>query len=256
MGVSIGIDVGSRTVEVLVHDGRKSIFQEREATSFDYLEQVRRILSGLDTGPMLVTGYGRHLVAHELGIEHVTEIKAHAAGIHHLFPGVRTILDIGGQDTKAILLDDVGRVARFEMNDRCAAGTGRFLEVMAQALGCTVGDIPRLAARAEAGVTLSSMCTVFVETEVVTLMARGARPADVAKALVQMVARRSASMLRRVGLSGELAFCGGVARNSALVAELGDMLGMEVRVPREPDFTGALGAAILAVQAPLGAPSA
>ncbi len=246
MAVSIGIDVGSRTIEIVALEGDEIVFRTREETSFDYLEQVKVLLADLNGDHIIVTGYGRHLVSRELGVGHLTEIKAHAAGVHYLFPEARSILDIGGQDTKAISMDEAGRVVRFEMNDRCAAGTGRFLEVMAQALGCTVGELSDLAKSGNGSVSLSSMCTVFVETEVVALRARGVRPEDVARALVLMVAKRSISMLKRVGMPGDVAFCGGVARNKALVEELERTLERRVLVPTEPDFTGALGAALLA----------
>ncbi len=244
--ISIGIDVGSRSMEFIVLRGNEVIYKHREETSFDYLNQVKALLKNHWGYPILVTGYGRHLVSSEIDIEHVTEIRAHATGIHHLFPKVNTILDIGGQDTKAIAMDRDGRVMRFEMNDRCAAGTGKFLEVMAQALGCQVAELSDMALKGLDTVTLSSMCTVFVETEVVALRARGASPPDVARALVKMVAKKSHTMLQRVGIHGQLAFCGGVAKNRAVVQEIERLIGAKVLIPPDPEFTGALGAALIA----------
>ena len=245
--ISAGLDVGSRSIElVLVEDGR-ILEQQRADTSFDYLAQTQKMLKqGSRYDRLLVTGYGRHLLSRELDCNHVTEIKAHARGVHSLLPGTRAILDIGGQDTKAISLSGEGRVLRFEMNDRCAAGTGRFFEVMAQALGCRVIDFGQLALSGTDTINISSMCTVFAETEVVALRARGARKADVALALVNSVIQRSATMLRRVGINGNVAFCGGVARNKAVVHGLTHHIGRPVSVPENPDFTGALGAALLA----------
>ncbi len=246
--LSAGIDIGSRSMELVILDGDRILHKQREDTSFDYIDQVKGMLEQHGCDHILVTGYGRHLVSRELGLKHVTEIKAHAAGIHHLHPEVRTILDIGGQDTKAIAMGSGGRVTRFEMNDRCAAGTGKFLEVMAQALGCRVEELADLALKGDESVSLSSMCTVFVETEVVALRARGARPPDVARALVKMVAKKSSTMIQRVGIQSDVAFCGGVARNRAVVRELENFIQKKVLVPTEPEFTGALGAAILSRQ--------
>ncbi len=241
-----GIDVGSRSIELVVLKEREIYLKTRQETSFDYVSQVNNMLNGLDLDATLVTGYGRHLVSRKLEIGHVTEIKAYAAGVRCLYPDAKAILDIGGQDTKAILLDENGRVVRFEMNDRCAAGTGRFLEIMAQALGCTVMDLAELALSGRHCLAISSMCTVFAETEVVALMAKGTRAQDVARALVRSVARRSSAMLRRIGATDKVVFCGGVARNTAVHKELEDILGTKVEVPEEPDYAGALGAALLA----------
>ncbi|NDY42154.1 3-hydroxyacyl-ACP dehydratase, partial [Dissulfurirhabdus thermomarina] len=181
---AVGIDVGSRTVEVVAVAAGAVRVRRRAETAFDYLDQVRRMLSDLDFRSALATGYGRHLVAKELGIGAVTEIRAHAAGAAVLRPGARAVLDIGGQDTKAMTLGPGGRVLRFEMNDRCAAGTGRFFEVTAQSLGCPLEDFGALALSGADTVAISSMCTVFAETEVVALRSRGVPAADVARALV------------------------------------------------------------------------
>ncbi len=244
--ICVGLDVGSRSMEMVVLEDGQVAGQERLETSFDYPAQARRLLEGLGYDRLLATGYGRHLLARELDVPHVTEIKAHAAGVRHLFPQARTVLDIGGQDTKALALGPAGQVLRFQMNDRCAAGTGKFLEVMAQALEAPLERLGELALAGEPGLVISNMCTVFAETEVVALRARGARPADVALALVDSIARRSAAMLQRVGLEGELVFTGGVARNQAVAAQLAKALGRPVAVPPQPEFTGALGAALLA----------
>jgi predicted CoA-substrate-specific enzyme activase len=244
--INAGLDIGSRSIELVVLKDGETYLRRRAETSFDYLAQARELLDGVEPEHLVVTGYGRHLVAAELAVTHVTEIRAHAAGSRYLFPAARSILDIGGQDTKAMALDPGGRVLRFEMNDRCAAGTGRFLEVMSQALGCRVTELSDLAEGGRDTLKLSSMCTVFAETEVVSLRARGASAADVARALVTSIATRSATMVRRVGVEGSIIFCGGVARNKAVAKALEAALGKPVLVPPEPDFTGALGAAILA----------
>lgn len=256
--ICVGLDVGSRSMELVAVEEGQVVAQRRGETAFDYPEQARRLLEGLGHQRLMATGYGRHRLAQELGVPQVTEIKAHAVGVRQVFPQAAMVLDIGGQDTKAMALGPKGQVLRFQMNDRCAAGTGKFLEVMAQALGVPLAGMGELALAGQAGLVISSMCTVFAETEVVALRARGARPADVARALCDSVARRAAAMLQRVGLEGPLVFTGGVARNQGVVAQLGDILGRQVLVPPEPEFTGALGAAILAGElgpAPGGQPA-
>jgi predicted CoA-substrate-specific enzyme activase len=246
MSHAVGIDVGSRSIEVVIVEGGQVRFLAEEETTYDPLGQCRRLLSGLEAAVSLATGYGRHLLARHLGLAVVTEIKAHAAAAAALFPGCRTVLDIGGQDTKVIALDPSSRVLRFEMNDRCAAGTGRFLEVMAAALGFTLEEFAACAGRATEGVAISSMCTVFAASEVTGMLAAGRAREMVARGLHQSVAERSAAMLRRLSVEPEVVFCGGVARNRCLVELLEAELGQVVAVPERPQFMGALGAALLA----------
>jgi predicted CoA-substrate-specific enzyme activase len=180
--------------------------------------------------------------------ESVTEIRAHARGAHALFPGCRAVLDIGGQDTKAIALDGAGRVLRFEMNDRCAAGAGKFLEMMARALGYSMEEFGVAALRGNGVLRLSSMCAVFAESEVVGLVTRGERREEIARAVHHAVARRSVAMLRRVSAEAPVVFSGGAARNPCLVALLEEALGMRLLVAPDPQMTGALGAALIAAE--------
>jgi len=241
-----GLDVGSRAIKLVVLQKGECILKKEVATGFDYVQEVQTLLEEIQPHKTLVTGYGRHLLAQHMGFEHVTEIKAHAKGVHSLFAEVRTILDIGGQDTKAISLNPNGRVHSFVMNDRCAAGTGRFLEAMATSLGCSIVELNALALQGSNDFSINSTCTVFAETEVISLKAQGANPADVARAIFKSIAQRAASLLNRLSINPPLCFCGGVARNKALVQELKAMLHMPVLVPEQPEFTGALGAALLA----------
>jgi predicted CoA-substrate-specific enzyme activase len=242
-----GIDVGSRSIEVVVLEGGRIEFAAEEETSYDPLGQARRLLAALGpVGAALATGYGRHLLGRHLGLPVVTEIKAHATAATSLHPGCRAVLDIGGQDTKAIALDAAGRVLRFEMNDRCAAGTGRFLEVMAATLGYTLEEFAAGAAGTAASVAISSMCTVFAASEVTGLLAAGKAREEVARGLHETVAGRAAAMLRRVSAESGVIFSGGVARNECLRALIEAELGGSVLVPRWPQFMGALGAALLA----------
>ena len=174
----------------------------------------------------------------------ITEIQAYALGARHLFPGVRTILDIGGQDTKAIALTMDGKVAKFEMNDRCAAGTGKFLEYMAVALQMPLEKFGDFALQADRRIQISSMCTVFAESEATSLMARGEKAANIALGLHLAIVQRTLSMLRRVGVAEPVLFAGGVAHNPCVKALLEEHLGLPVIVPDQPDLVGALGAAL------------
>jgi predicted CoA-substrate-specific enzyme activase len=240
-----GLDVGSRTVALVLHDGRV-VDSAVVDTGIRPLERCRELLTGKSYRRLVVTGYGRHLVAPALGGGLVSEIGAYARGAGHLYPDCGTVIDIGGQDSKAISLDENGRVRRFEMNDRCAAGTGRFLEVMAAILELELSELGGFALTASGSVTINSLCTVFAESEVVSLIARGEEASAIALALHQAVATRVAGMVRRVGLKEKAIFAGGAARNGCLKQLLSDKLGVEITVPKQPQLVGALGAALLA----------
>lgn len=157
-----------------------------------------------------------------------------------------TVLDIGGQDSKAMALFENGKVKKFEMNDRCAAGTGKFLEVMARTLGFEIDAFGREALLAEKDLSISSMCTVFAESEVTSLIAKGQSTREIARGLHISVVRRAAAMIHRVSADGDIVFTGGVAKNPCMVALLGEKLGRTILVPDDPQLVGALGAALLA----------
>lgn len=167
-------------------------------------------------------------------------------GIHQVFPEVRTILDIVGQDTKAISLDAAGNLLKFEMNDKCAAGAGRFLEIMAMALRFDLNEFGENALAAADSENVNSMCTVFAESEVISLLATGADRQKVARGIHQSVIRRAISLIKRVGIKGEVAFVGGVAHNIAMKRLLEDALDRKVFVPSNPQIIGALGCTFLA----------
>ena len=238
-----GIDIGSRSIEVALMDERGEWETFRVDTTFDPLSQSEKLLKGLSYDGLVATGYGRKLIAEHLEAGVITEIQAHARGARMLFPQCRNVLDIGGQDTKAISLGEDGRIAKFEMNDRCAAGTGKFLEFMALGLQVPLDEFGEFALGGREGTVINSMCTVFAETEATSLMARGAEAKDIALALHRSVVKRSLSMIRRVGLNGPLVFAGGVAQNPCMVELLQKELGAGVLVPPKPDTVGALGAA-------------
>lgn len=240
-----GLDIGSRSIEaVVVRDGAV-LAARRVPTTFDPLAQAASLFPDGPPERLAVTGYGRELARTLFPqARTLTEIKAHALGAAHHFPQARTLLDIGGQDTKAVALLPGGRVARFEMNDRCAAGTGKFLEYTATAFGLPVAAFAALALGGENPPLISSMCTVFAESEATSLMARGAKQADIALGLHKAIVSRTLSMLTRVGMHPPLVFVGGVAHNPCVVRLVTEGLGFAPLVPAEPDMTGALGAAL------------
>ena len=243
----IGIDVGSRSIELVLLEAGQVVHQGKLPTTFDPLAQCKRLLEGLPPARLVATGYGRKLLVEHLKqhrVTAITEIQAYALGAHHLDPRVRTVLDIGGQDTKAIALSESGKVVKFEMNDRCAAGTGKFLEFMATALQVPLGDFGGFALIADKRVQINSMCTVFAESEATSLMARGENPANIALGLHLAIVQRTLAMLRRVGVVEPVLFAGGVAHNPCVRALLEEHLGVSVIVPDQPDLVGALGAAL------------
>jgi predicted CoA-substrate-specific enzyme activase len=239
-----GLDIGSRTIALVELDDDRVVHAEVRDTTYDPLQQCHDLLSGRDFEMLVATGYGRHLARANFADSVITEIKAFSLGCHFLFPVCRTILDIGGQDTKAISLSPQGKVVDFHMNDRCAAGTGKFLEVMAHALGLGVEEFGRLALDSPGSVKISSMCTVFAESEVTGLIARRIPRPEIARGLHEAICERSLALLKRVGIERELVFAGGVAKNPCLVKLLGERLGFAPLVPEEPQIVGALGAAL------------
>lgn len=245
-----GIDIGSRSMELVVVEGEEIVETRLLPTTFNPLEQCRSILDGIDVDKIVATGYGRDLVARctSIPVQKITEIKAHAKSAVKMFPEARTVLDIGGQDTKAISLTSSGRVGNFEMNDRCAAGTGKFLEYTAAVFQMDVQDFGTYAMKGDNPPVINSMCTVFAETEATSLMAQGIAPENIALGLHFSIVRRTISMIKRVGLEFPLVFSGGVARNPCirkiLCDELGIELGKEILISENPDMAGAYGAAL------------
>jgi predicted CoA-substrate-specific enzyme activase len=241
-----GLDIGSRTIALVEWDGVELVRSVVVDTGTDPLGNARALVNGQTYSHLVATGYGRHLAAErELAHEVISEIKAYGLGAYHLYPDVGTVLDIGGQDSKAIRVGPAGRVLRFEMNDRCAAGTGRFLENMAHTLGMTVDEFgPHALQAGGQAVRISSMCTVFAESEVVSLIARGESSQRVALGLHQAIVDRVSSMVRRVGIQQRLVFAGGVAHNPCLQHLFSEALAVPLTVPQDPQIVGALGAAL------------
>lgn len=255
--LALGIDVGSLSAEaVLLNDAKEVLATSILPTGADSRKAGEGALAAVlaaggkeaaDIGFAVATGYGR--ISVEFAGKRVTEITCHARGIHHLYPEVRTLIDIGGQDSKAIRVSPRGRVLDFIMNDKCAAGTGRFLEVMAGALEVKLGQLAGFSAKATEPVPISSMCTVFAESEVVSLLAVGHPRENIIGGIHEAIALRTAGMLRRIGLEEPLAMSGGVAKNLGVVRALEDQLGCRVILPEEPQIIGALGAALIALDA-------
>ena len=242
-----GLDIGSRSIELVVMNGSEIAQRAALPTTHNPSAQLRILLENAERCRALcVTGYGRKLAVQELGCSAISEITAYARGARRVLSAVRGIIDIGGQDTKIISISEEGAVTRFEMNDRCAAGTGRFLEVMALSFQMPIEDLGKYALQGAPGITINSMCTVFAESEVTSLKARGAVPQDVAYAIHESAAKRTLAMLERVGAQPPVMFAGGVARNECIVKLLTGGVKGEVYVPDHPEYIGALGAALIA----------
>lgn len=203
-------------------------------------------LSLADLEKVVATGYGR--IAAAFANASVTEITCHAEGASFLVPGARTVIDIGGQDSKVIRIDDRGRVLDFVMNDKCAAGTGRFLEVIAMVLKLKLADLGEISFKSRNACKISSVCTIFAESEVVSLRAEGKLTEDIVAGVHRSVARRVVSMGSRVGYQSPIVFSGGVAKNSGVRRAMEQELGLEVIVPPEPQIVGAVGAALIAAR--------
>jgi predicted CoA-substrate-specific enzyme activase len=252
MSLSVGIDLGSMGTKIVLFDGSvvdrllvPTGWNPRETGE----QAIREIMvrNGIDPAGfqrIVLTGYGRNSLK-GTGTS-VTEITCHAAGSAFLYPGSRTVLDIGGQDSKVIALGKAGNVSDFMMNDKCAAGTGRFLQVMATLLGMELDDFSRLPENLPPQ-PISSMCTVFAESEVVSLLARGVDKSSLALGLLDSVATRACSMLQKLGGSGPIAFTGGVSRSRNLVGLLEKRLGRPVFTSSEAQYAGAIGAALIAL---------
>jgi (R)-2-hydroxyacyl-CoA dehydratese activating ATPase len=247
----IGIDLGSRTAKYVILDQNNSILAFKVmAGGVNPLEKLRCALhkeGALQEGcsqDIVATGYGRHTAQGDLAEQTITEIKAFALGAHYLHPRARMVIDIGGQDTKIIALDGDGSFENFIINDRCAAGTGRFLEVMANSFEIEIGEFGSFALKASTLIKINSMCTVFAESEVISLLAKGEDPASIALGIHQSIVERIEPMIKRVGVSEPILFAGGGALNPCLVNLLGKRLGSNLIVPENPQIVGALGAAL------------
>jgi len=248
-----GIDIGSTMTKAVITDGEGKVLgsiigptgAEHRHLALQVLAQVLDktglVLEALDF--IVATGYGRINVP--FADKQITEITCHARGIRTLYPTARTVIDIGGQDSKGIKLDAGGKVINFVMNDKCAAGTGRFLEVIADTLGIPLAEMGALSLTAGEPVTISNTCTVFAEHEVTSRLAEGAGIPEIVAGLHAGIAGRVVNLVRTLGLQKDVAVTGGGAKNIGLIRAVEDQVGFPVLVPAEPLLTGALGAALL-----------
>ena len=252
---TLGIDIGSTTSKCAVlKDGKELVAHSLQTGGLgtggpeEALAQLWQT-SGLTRADMacaFVTGYGRK--NYEGADGEISELTAHALGGRFVFPNLRTVIDIGGQDSKVINLDETGHVSGFMMNDKCAAGTGRFLEMMARTLQMKLPEMSELGLDWHNDVTISSMCTVFAESEVVSLIARSTAPADIIHGLNKSVAGKTAALARRTGGVAPFMMTGGVARNRGVVKELETALKAPVEVSEYSQLCGSLGAALFALE--------
>lgn len=255
-GLYAGIDSGSTSTDVVIIDRDKNIIAQSilptgagAAAGADRALDEALAQAGLsrsDINATVTTGYGRTAI--KLGDQSITEITCHAKGAYFLDPSVRTIIDIGGQDSKVIRLDENGNVTNFVMNDKCAAGTGRFLELMARTLELSLDDMSRLGLEWKEDVTISSMCTVFAESEVVSLIAENRTPADIIHGLNRSVATKTCALCRRVGGEESYMMTGGVSKNRGVVTEIEKILDVKLHISDKAQLNGALGAALFALE--------
>lgn len=252
MTYTMGIDIGSSACKaVILKDGDEIVGTFKVAVGTGTTGPNRAFegvlesagLSGDEIDYVLATGYGRNTF--ERADAQMSELSCHAKGANHLFPDVRTVIDIGGQDVKVIQIDH-GAMVNFQMNDKCAAGTGRFLDVMARILEVDVSDLASLAAKSTKKIAISSTCTVFAESEVISQLANGEKKEDVVNGIHYAITARVVGLARRVGIRDRVVMTGGVAQNAGVVKALQDQLEHEVSTSPLSQYVGALGAALYA----------
>lgn len=241
----LGLDIGSRSIDAVWLDGERIVDWAVADSGYDPGSASAVFVDRGAHDVLVSTGYGRHVAKERFGCGAVTEITAYGLGAAALFPQAASVLDIGGQDTKVISLGSAGRVVDFEMNDKCAAGTGKFLEVMARALGFDLTQMAEQALSATGDeIQISSMCTVFAESEVTGLVHRGEDRAAIARGLHVAISKRTLGSLKRIRATGPLVFAGGVANNEAMVGLIRAGFLGDVLVPTATQTVGALGAAL------------
>jgi predicted CoA-substrate-specific enzyme activase len=251
-----GIDVGSTQTKGVIINGKREIVARvlidtgafvTRAAERCFEEALKQ--SGLrreEVAYVVGTGYGRYKV--KFGDAQITEISCHARGASFIYPNTRTVIDMGGQDAKGIKVGEGGEVKDFVMNDKCAAGTGRFLGNSAEVLSLPLDDIGKISLQAKNPVRLTTVCTVFVESDIMSYLAQGKKVEDILGGVHSAIAARTISLVRRVGIEEEVTFTGGVSLNIGMVQALENKLGMKINVSPESHYMGALGAGILALE--------
>jgi len=254
-----GIDIGSRAAKgVLLKDNSivSSVIGDTLPESVKTSNvTMEKLLEGTgiaqsDIDYIVSTGYGRVLVP--FANENVSEISCHARGINWYFPSVRTILDMGGQDSKAISCDGTGRVVKFVMNDKCAGGTGRFLEMIAEVLNLSLQESSELALRSKNAIPFNTICAVFAKSEAIAYRRQGVEKSDILAGLNEAISQRSLNLLKRVSIQKEFSITGGIAKNKGMVAKLTEKVGMPPLLCEDPQIVGALGAALFAAERLMG----
>ena len=255
MAYAAGVDVGStQTKAVIIGEDGNIVSRALIDTGANVVKAAEKaFLLALNDGNVreeevsyvIGTGYGRYKVT--FGNTQITEISCHGRGAVKMFPGTRTVLDMGGQDTKAISVSEAGEIVDFCMNDKCAAGTGRFLGAASMALDIPLDDLGPTALNSQKPVKISTTCTVFAETEVLSWLGKGKKIQDILMGVHKSIASRSVSLLRRVGISEEITFTGGVAKNTGMIQVLNETLEKKMNVSEDSHFMGALGAALFAL---------
>ncbi|MHA1972094.1 MAG: acyl-CoA dehydratase activase [Candidatus Hodarchaeales archaeon] len=254
MNIVAGIDIGSLTAKIVVLNENieiafskiRKVGYNPASVASELIEEALKKVSEDKFGFLVSTGYGRRLVTQ--ADKSVTEITCHGTGAFFVNPKVRTIIDIGGQDSKVIRLNEKGKVQDFEMNDKCSAGTGRFLEVMANALEVKLPDFGQFALSSSNPVSISSTCTVFAESEVISRINQGADRNDVIAGIHKTIANKISTLVSRVGITPVVILTGGVALNPGVKTMLEEKLNTTIEVPEEPQMIGALGAALIAAK--------
>lgn len=255
MAYAAGVDVGSTQTKATIIDEDRNIVGRAliDTGANVVLAAEKAYLKALEDSKcreeeityVVGTGYGRYKVT--FGDTQITEISCHGRGAVHMFPNTQTVLDVGGQDTKAININKTGEIIDFCMNDKCAAGTGRFLGAAAAALDIPLDELGPTALKSEKPVRISTTCTVFAETEVLSWLGKGKKIEDILLGVHQSIASRSIALLRRVGINEEITFTGGVTKNIGMIKVLNEQLGKNLNISDDSHYMGALGAALFAM---------
>lgn len=248
---ALGIDIGSRTAKLVLIKNNEIVFSEILDTGVNPLITANKLLSKMNTEydipsqtPIYSTGYGRKIL--KSAQKAISEISCHAKGVHYLFPEAKTIIDIGGQDSKIILLEENGKVVDFVMNDKCAAGTGRFLEVAADILELTVKDLGPVSLKTDKSISINSTCVVFAESEIIGLIAKQKELPLIVAGIHNSIAHRIKSLITQLSWKNPVVFTGGVAKNIGMRKAISQALQCELLIPENSSITGALGAALIA----------
>ena len=248
-----GIDIGSRAAKVVVMNDEDIFASTIQDTGPESVKTAHMAMNAAldgtgvkieDIDYILATGYGRVLVP--FAEANVSEISCHARGINWYFPSVKTVLDMGGQDCKAIACDGSGKVTSFVMNDKCAGGTGRFLEMIAEVLNIPLSQIGEVALQSTTAIPFNTICAVFAKTDAIKYLKQGVAKKDILSGLNEAISTRSFNLLKRIGIQKDFAITGGISKNSGMVAKIAEKVGLEPMLCEDPQLVGALGAALFA----------